>query len=430
MRERNRDARPREFVLLLSFRSGPEQSGHKREPDGWIRQKAGEQETGGELRMARKQQRVFIRVFILATAISLAALATGCGGGESTSEQAEPATDAAEADTETAETTAADAEQETSEAGSGQVKEGLSLAFFSVGGNNTYLKAGMQGAQDAAAEYGASIQIFNGEFDGEKQLNQVTGAIASGDFDGFVLEANNPQQLCSAADATLEADIALAVTNVPVCQDEYDAYPGTTIFVGGQSPDVYTQWFTQGFESGPGGEFAVLNGPAVHGNTTRARQVLDELKPQYPDWEEVAFDATEYQASVALTKTENILNKNPDIKVIFSSYSGHTAGIIAAVKAAGKIGEIGIYDLGGDQQMFKALENDEIASTQVFLPYEEQYRAVQSVIAKLSGLDELDGVPATGTFWDLCEDPKLNGLPCFVNKADIPKYEAIGIPEY
>ena len=124
--------------------------------------------------------------------------------------------------------------------------------------------------------------------------------------------------------------------------------------------------------------------------------MLDGLKPQYPDWEEVAFDATEYQASIALTKTENILNKFPDVNVIFSSYSGHTAGIIAAVKAAGKIGEIKIFDLGGDQQMFKALEAGEITSTQIFLPYEEQYRAVQSVIASLSGLEELDGVPATG----------------------------------
>ena len=76
----------------------------------------------------------------------------------------------------------------------------------------------MQGAEDAAAEYGATIQIFNGEFDSEKQVNQVTGAITSGDFDGFVLEANNAQQLCSAAEATLEAGIALAVTNVPVCE--------------------------------------------------------------------------------------------------------------------------------------------------------------------------------------------------------------------
>lgn len=366
----------------------------------------------------------------------LAVVAAGCGGGggsssDATTTAAEPATTEA-ADTEVADTGAAAPADTGAEANAGgDVKQGLKLAFFSVGGNNTYLKAGIKGAQDAAAEYGADIQVFNGEFDGAKQLNQVMGAVASGDFDGFVLEANNPQQLCTSADAALEAGIVLAVTNVPVCEAAYDSpYPGTVIFVGGQSPQVYTEWFTQGFESAEGGQFAVLNGPAVHGNTTRAREVLDELKPQYPGWEEVAFDATEYQASVALTKTENILNKNPDLDIIFSSYSGHTAGIIAAVKAAGKIGQIRIYDLGGDQQMFQALQNGEIESTEIFLPYEEQYRAVQSVVAKLSDLDELDGVRTDGQFWDLCNDPKLQGLACFVTADAIADYEAIGLPEY
>ena len=311
-----------------------------------------------------------------------------------------------------------------------KVKSGLQLAFFSVGGNNTYLKAGIKGAKAAAAKYGAKIDVFNGEFDSAKQLNQVTNAISSRKYDGFVLETNNENQLCSAAKATLKAKIALGVTNVPVCQSAYSAYPGTTIFVGGQSPAVYSAWFLQGFKSGPGGKFAVLNGPAVHGNTTRARTVLNALKPKYPGWKEVAFDFTEYQASVALTKTQDILQKNPDVKVIYSSYSGHTPGIIAAVKAAGKLGQVKIYDLGGDQGMFKALALGQIASTEIYLPYEEQYRAVQSVIAKLSGMRALDGVPSTGKFWDLCKDPKLKGLPCFLKRAAIPQYKKIGLPEY
>ena len=86
-------------------------------------------------------------------------------------------------------------------------------------------KPGCREPEDAA-KYGATIQVFNGEFDGEKQLNQVMSAIASGDFDGFVLEANNPQQLCSAAKATLEAGIVLAVTNVPVCDAPYTGLCG------------------------------------------------------------------------------------------------------------------------------------------------------------------------------------------------------------
>lgn len=363
----------------------------------------------GKLMRARQLDRrrwLGLVVVVFATLFA----ATACGGSDSSSSTTD---------------------QQTTTSASGDVKSGLRLAFFSVGGNNTYLKAGIKGAQEAAAKYGASIKVFNGEFDGAKQLNQVMGAITSGNFDGFVLEANNPQQLCSAAKATIDAGIELAVTNVPVCEAPYDEpYPGTVAFVGNQSPEIYIQWITEGFKSGPGGQFATLVGPAVHGNTLRNREVLDELKPQNSKWKEVAFEATEYQASVALTKTENILNKFPDIKVIFSSYGGHTPGIISAVKAAGLEDQVKIFDLGGDTVMFDALKKGTIESSLVYLPYEEQYRGVQAVVAKLSGLDELDGVPSTGQFWDLAKDPRLKGLSPFATADTVAEYEAIGLPQY
>jgi ribose transport system substrate-binding protein len=314
-------------------------------------------------------------------------------------------------------------------ASSGGVKEGLKLAFFSVGGNNTYLKAGMEGARAAAKEYGASIDVFNGEFDSAKQLNQVMTAVASGDYDGFVIEPNNSQQLCSAVKATINADIPVGITNVPACDAPYDGVlEDTAIFVGGQSPEVYRTWLSQGKDTGSG-KFGVLNGPAVHGNTTRAREVLDEIEPDYPDWDEVGFDYTEYQASVALAKTQTMLQKHPDIKAFYSSYAGHTPGIISAVKAAGAQDQVKIYDLGGDKTMFEALKKGDIESTLVYLPFEEQYRAVQAVVAEASGLDELDGVKV-GEFWDLTQDPKLEGLEAFVTKDRLKDYEAIGLPEY
>lgn len=320
-------------------------------------------------------------------------------------------------------------EGNTTSASSGGVKDGLKLAFFSVGGNNTYLKAGMNGARAAAKEYGASIDVFNGEFDSAKQLNQVMTAVASGDYDGFVIEPNNSQQLCSAVKATISADIPVGITNVPACDAPYDGVlEDTAIFVGGQSPEVYRRWLSQGKDSGAG-KFGVLNGPAVHGNTTRAREVLDEIEPEFPDWQEVGFDYTDYQASVALAKTQTMLQKHPDLKALYSSYAGHTPGIISAVKAAGKQDQVKIYDLGGDKTMFEALKKGDIESTLVYLPFEEQYRAVQAVVAEASGLDELDGVKV-GEFWDLTQDPKLKGLEAFVTKDRIKDYEAINLPEY
>lgn len=311
------------------------------------------------------------------------------------------------------------------------VKKGLRLAFFSVGGNNTYLLKGIQGAKDAAKKYGASIQVFDGRFDGGLQLNQVMGAITSKKFDGFVLEPNNSQQLCSAVKAALKAKIKVAVTNVPACNAAYEkAYAGTAIFVGGQGPSTYADWLRQGFKSSKqGGEFAVLVGPITQGNSVRAKEVLAKVNPLFKQWKQVAFESTEYQASVALTKTQNILQSHPNLKVLFSNYAGQTPGAISAIKAAGKSGKVKIYDLGGDKTMFAAVAKGDVASTLVYLPYEEQYRAVQAVVAQLSGLKALEGVHV-GQFWDLTKDPKLKGLSPFVTKATLKKYTATGLPEY
>lgn len=344
---------------------------------------------------------------------SLLMLVAGCGGGsDNTSSEASSSTPAEET--------------------SGGVKEGLKLAYYSVGSNNTYLQAGIKAAEATAKKYGATIDVFDGEFDGGKQLNQVTDGITSGDYDGIILEPNNSQQLCSAVTQAISEEIPIGITNVPACDAEYEeAYEGTAIFVGGQSPKVYEEWFEKGFEaSGKEGEFAVMNGPATQGNTMRAREVLDDsILPAFPDWTEVAFDYTEYQASVALSQTQTLLQKSPNVSAIFSSYSGQTPGIISAVKSAGSEGQVGIYDLGGDKTMFKALEAGQIASTLVYLPEQEAERAVQAVVAEASGLEELDGVKV-GSFWDLTKDPRLEGLDPFVTKDRIAEFTKIGLPEY
>jgi ribose transport system substrate-binding protein len=305
----------------------------------------------------------------------------------------------------------------------------LKLAFFSVGSNNTYLQAGIAGAKAAAKKYGATIQVFDGGFDSVAQINQINTALPQG-FDGMVIEPNDGPQLCASIKSALKAKIAVALTNVPGCAAAYSVpLAGTAAFVGGQSEDVYTTWFSQALKNSSGGEFAVINGPATHGNTTRARKVLSALEPSYPAWKEVGFLYCGYQASVALTQVQTLLQQYPNLKAIFSSYSGQTPGIISAIAAAGLKGKVDVYDLGGDKTMFAALAAGDITSTEVYLPYEEQDRAVSAVVAQLRKLKTLDGVKVGG-FVDLTKDPKLAKLPAFVKVANIAKYNAIGLPEY
>jgi ribose transport system substrate-binding protein len=311
------------------------------------------------------------------------------------------------------------------------VKEGLRLAFFCSGGSNDYQLTGIKAAQETAAKYKASLQWFDAQFDTAKQLNQIMAAASSGNFDGFVIEAVNASTVCSSVKTALQKKIVVAMSNVQACDTPYEVpYPGTVLMTGGQAASVYEAWFRKGFDSDPeGGEFAVLVGPITQGNSVRARSVLDKLKSEYPKWKLVGFEDTGYNAGPALKKTQDILQAHPKVKIIYSNYAGQTPGAIAALKSAGLLGKVKVYDMGGDKVMFNAVKEGTVDLTLIFLPYEEEQRAVQAVVAKLSGLPELDGVKV-GEFWDLTKDPRLHGLSPFVTKENIAEYEKIGLPEY
>jgi ribose transport system substrate-binding protein len=311
------------------------------------------------------------------------------------------------------------------------VKPNLKLAFFASGGDNSYQLANIQAAIDTGKQYGASMQTFAAHWDNAQQLNQIMSAINSGKYQGFVIEAINPGTVCSSVKAALSKRISVALTNVQACDALYDKpYPGTAAMVGGQSASVYEEWFKRGFGAHPeGGEFAVLVGPMTQGNTVRAREVLKKLEGAYPQWKMVGFEDTGYTAGPALKKTQDIVQAHPNLKILFSNYSGQTPGAIAALKSAGLDSKVKIYDFGGDKAMFAAVEAGTIQETGIFLPYEESVRGVQAVIAQLSGLTSLEGVKV-GEFIDLTKDPKLGGLSPFVSKDNITEYKKLGLPEY
>jgi ribose transport system substrate-binding protein len=311
-------------------------------------------------------------------------------------------------------------------------KKGLQLAYFTSGGDNDYQKTNLRAAVETAKQYGEHMKTYAAHFQDALQLNQIMGAINGGHLDGIVIEAINPGTVCAPVKAALKKHIVVAVTNVQACDTPYHIpYPGTAGYVGGQATSVYVKWFEGAFRANPkGGEFGVLVGPIQQGNSLRAKEAWNILKKKYPQWKLVGgFLDTGYNAGPALTKTQDLIQSHPDLKLLFSNYSGQTPGAIAALRSADKLDQVKIYDFGGTKGMFKALADGTIEQTLIMLPYEEVQRGVQMVIGRLSGLKKF-GPVTVGAFHDLTKDPKLHGLSPFVSRANIPKYNKVGLPEY
>jgi ribose transport system substrate-binding protein len=367
---------------------------------------------------ARKRPSI-ARVVAMAGLAGMAAFVVGCGSSDEDSSSDTPAPAA-----------------ETTQAAGSEVKSGLRLAFFQPTNTNEYTVIEVQATKDAAERYGASMDVFNAEYDGAKQASQIQQATTSGKYDGLVImPAAGFGTICNAIKEALAAGIAVGMTNQPACsaaltQEEY-ATPleGTAGFVGLQSPDVYAEWFRRGFEiAGDGGEYAVITGPTLHENTPRQREALDSVKGDFPGWEEVGFVPGDYLPATALQKATTLLRSNPDLKVIFSTYTTMSQAIANAIRAAGKEDQVMVMDSIADKSGVEAVESGAYALTYLAASYEEGYRGVQQVVGKISGLEEVDGIPV-GEFYELSEDPKFGGLSPFLVAADIPKYTELGWPE-
>jgi ribose transport system substrate-binding protein len=300
----------------------------------------------------------------------------------------------------------------------------LKIAFFSSATNNTYLQAGIDGVKRAGKEMGASVDVFDGKFDAQEQFNQIQSALTSGKYNAFVVEANDGNLLCDilTKDAPKKG-VLVSVINQPLCGRATNAgdelwEPGTVSYIGGQTLDVYKAWMQQIMSENPnGGKVAVISGPDLGANTINLNEALKAMKAN-PKFDIVANQKTDYSTPQGFDAAQTILQANKDLDIIISNYSGMTQGVVEGVKAAGRLDDVKVYDMGGDKWAVNSVERGELAETVIFLPEQEGYLG-----AKVIG-DFVDEKPVP-KFINLTESKTLPGTP-FVTSKNVQKFN----PEY
>lgn len=298
--------------------------------------------------------------------------------------------------------------------------EDLKVGYFSAGSSNQYLQAAIQTAKEYAKQQGFSLDVFDGEFDAQKQFNQMQTALTSGKYNAFVVEPNDGNLVCSmlTKDAPA-AGIMVSVFNIPICGRETNLsdatwQPGTVTYVGGQSLDVYNQWVDQVKKDYPdGAKIALLAGPPLGANTKNFwKAAQDGFTGK---WQVVAKQTTDYTTAQGFSAAQTIVQSHPDLQVVMSNYSGMSQGVVQAT--AGK--DIAVYDFGGDKWAFGAVQSGQLTSTIMMLPKEETREAVQAI----ADLVRNKSVPKV---IDLTHDASLGGKSPFVYKDNVADYT----PEY
>jgi len=311
---------------------------------------------------------------------------------------------------------------------------GKKIAVFQPTNTNNYTVTEIKGATDAAKANGYDVDVFDSEFDAAKQASQLQQATDSKRYVGFVVMASAaPGTICTQIKNALDAGVRIAMINQPACstaytQDEYSNPMQGTSFSGWQSPVLLQEYFEAGLKANPdGGEYAVIAPPAAHQNYARCKAALDAVANKYPQWKSVGFVPGDYLTNTALSKTAGLIAAHPNLKLLFSLYTGMSDGAYAALTSAGHT-DVKIIDWVSEEQGYSRIKSGTYQIGFTGLPYEEGYRGTQSVIAQLTGQKEFQGVPAFG-FVDLSKDPKIANLGFEVNASNIENFRKGGFPE-
>jgi len=248
----------------------------------------------------------------------------------------------------------------------------LKLAAFLPGTNNADLQSRVKEMHRRIDQIpGASLTIFDAQFDVTTQLNQIQNAIQQHKFNAAIAAPLDGQLLCDALSRQApQAGMLVAVPNLALCglyDREGDAQraPGTLTFVGGtQTIGYWKDYLTWIAQRNPGPQQVIaLTDPDGFPLTLNFQAAVKQVQTQFPDFRVVAQAATDLTVPGSNARATALIQAHPDATILITMFSTETQGAVEALKTAGKLGDLKIYDKGGTRWAVGALKDGTIEAT-------------------------------------------------------------------
>jgi len=198
-----------------------------------------------------------------------------------------------------------------------------------------------KGLESAATERGYDLIVTSGEFDAARQANQIDEFIVQ-KVDALIISPCDSRGVGPSIEAANKA-------NIPVFTADIANASGRGVVVthvasdnvggGREAADLLSAALSSQ------GEIAILSHPEVTSVSDRVRGFKERLKEE-PGMKIVAELSAEGKRDKAMKVMEDILQAHPKLAGVFAINDDSALGALAAVEAAGKVGDIKIvgYD--------------------------------------------------------------------------------------
>lgn len=268
----------------------------------------------------------------------------------------------------------------------------IRVAFFNPA-VTAYTTANQDGVKAAVAKLGGELTVFDGQFDANKQLAQMQDAIATKQYDAFVVMPLNGALLAKPAAEAIAAGIKVVADWTDLGPELDSIAPqvtGISAVVGNKmGTDGQGQRLGEQIVAGCAGidPCHAVYMPGVFSQATEQIR-LDTAKTVVAQHSNIKLTVSadgKYSHSTAQSVATNSLLADPEIDVFATTDDSMLLGIVASVKDAGKTGKIALIGAGASKQVIALIRQGVVTSTLVLLPYSEGAKAAEYAILAAQG---------------------------------------------
>ncbi len=309
---------------------------------------------------------------------------TGCGSSPAESTE-EPA-----AETQESETAEAPAAEETGEEAQpeGETSD-LSFAFCTNTLNNTFQSSMDTKFSELCEANGISYTCLDPDYDLNKQLGQLSDVANSGYDAVFIIPVDSAGITAGLAEIK-DAGIPIFNVDTAVIEEDIEAFVtqfvGTNAYMAGQ---LVGEQMTKDYPDGA--QIAVLDFPSNESCVDRVNGFMDGLGDNADKFDIVAQQDGAAALDVSLGLADDIIIANPDLQAFFCINDPSALGAAAAVKAANKTGEIGVYSIDASPDGKQALLDGEFSAVAAQVPLGIAEYAYNAAVKYLGGDTDLGG---------------------------------------
>jgi ribose transport system substrate-binding protein len=268
----------------------------------------------------------------------------------------------------------------------GKVK---AVAFFGFAAANSFAQATWSGVKQAAKAQGVSAKFFDPNFNAQTQVSQIQDATTSGQYQAFVIQANDGNAVIPAIQQAVKKGIAVVAEFTPIGSNYASLKPpisGVT-FVGESPVHNGTELGALGIAACKGlnpCNVAYLEGfKSLPLDNARTAAVKKELATA-SNVKLVADVEGGYTQATGLKAAQDVLQAHSDVNVLIGSAQA-IEGAQQAVKKAGKTGQIKLIGNGGSCQAVAGVKSGAWFATYALPETTSGFKATQLAIQAGNG---------------------------------------------